>query len=69
MVIKQYFPISVGLFVLVIVTAHYFKVPVVPFAVVLLAGETLLGFVLEDHKVARLTGNLLKALKPTTKPR
>jgi len=69
MALRQYFPISVALFVLVILTAHHFAVPVMPFALVLLAGETLLGFELEDHKVAHVVGDFLKALKPTARPR
>jgi hypothetical protein len=63
MLLRQYFPISVGVFVLVSLTARYFAVPVLPFVVVLLAGETLLGFELEDHKVGRLVGGLLRSLK------
>jgi hypothetical protein len=66
MILRQYFPISVGLFVIVILTAHYLAVP---FAIVLLAGETLLGFELEDHKVAHVVGDFLKALKPTHRQR
>jgi hypothetical protein len=69
MVLRQYFPLSVGLFVLVILAAHFFKVPVLPFAVVLLVGETLLGFELEDHRVAKVAGDFLKALRPTPRPR
>ncbi len=53
MTLKRYFPISVGVFVLVVGTAAWFHVPILPFAVILLAGETLLGFEVEDHKAAR----------------
>lgn len=53
MTIKQYFPISVAVFVAVVAVARHFTVPVLPFAAVLLTGETLLAFQLEDHKVAR----------------
>lgn len=63
MVLKQYFPISVGFFVLVVVLARHFAVPIAPFAVATLAGETLVGFQLEDNKIAHLVGGLLKSLK------
>lgn len=53
MTLKHYFPISALVFVLVIGTVRHFSVPVLPFAAILLAGETLLGFQLEDHKVPR----------------
>ena len=49
--LRQYIPVSVGMFVFVIAAARYFSFPVLPFAVILLAGETLLGFQVEDHKV------------------
>jgi hypothetical protein len=63
MPIKHYFPISVALFILTVALARYFVVPVAPFAFILLAGETLLGFQLEDHKAAKLVGELVKPLK------
>jgi hypothetical protein len=63
MVLRQYFPISVGFFVLVVVLARHFAVPVVPFAVATLVGETLVGVQLEDNKIAHLVGGLLKSLK------
>ncbi len=63
MALKQYFPISVAFFVLVIVLAHRFAVPIVPFAVAALVGETLVGIQLEDNKIAHLFGGLLKSLK------
>ncbi len=58
MALRHYFPISVGVFVLVVGTARYFGAPIMPFAVILLAGETLLGFELENHRVP----NFLKEL-------
>jgi hypothetical protein len=63
MPIRLYFPISVAVFVLVIAAVHHFSFPILPFALILLAGETLLGFQLEDHKVPRLMGRLFKGLK------
>lgn len=53
MKLRLYFPISVAVFALVAGTAHYFSVPIAPFAAILLVGETLLGFQLEDHKVPK----------------
>ena len=58
MALRHYFPISVGVFVLVVAMARYFAMPVMPFAVIVLAGETLLGFQLEDHRVS----NFLKEM-------
>ncbi len=60
MTLKQYFPISVGVFALVVAGAVYFNVPILPFAVILLAGETLLGFQIEDHKAARFVKELFR---------
>jgi len=60
MTLKHYFPISVAVFVLAVVAAHSFAVPVAPFALILLVGETLLGFQVEDHKAARFVGDLLR---------
>jgi len=64
MSLRQYFPISVLLFVLVIATVHHFSVPVLPFALIVLAGETLLGFQLEDHRVPRLLKDLFTVPEP-----
>lgn len=63
MTLKQYFPISVGAFALVIAAAHYFAVPILPFAFILLFGETLIGFQLEDHRVPRFLHELFRAPK------
>jgi hypothetical protein len=53
MTLRHYFPLSVAIFLVVVALAGHFSVPVAPFAVILLAGETLLGFQLEDHKVPK----------------
>jgi hypothetical protein len=50
MALRQYFPISIAVFVLVYAAARYFFVPFAPFALILLTGETLLGFELENPK-------------------
>ncbi len=69
MTLKHYFPISVGVFVLVVLAVRHFALPILPFAVVLLLGETLIGFQVEDHKVPRLLGNLLRVPKSNREPR
>jgi hypothetical protein len=67
MLLKHYFLISVGIFVLVFLGAHHFSVPFAPFAAILLAGETLLGFQVEDHKAAKFVGALFKPSRPSTR--
>ena len=69
MPLKYYFPISVAVFVLVLATVHHFSVPVIPFAVVLLVGETILGFQVEDHKVPRILKDLVGAFRSNCKIR
>lgn len=64
MTLRQYFPLSVGLFLLVVGAAHHFSVPVLPFALLVLFGETLLGFQVEDQKVLHSVEGLWKAMKP-----
>ncbi len=66
MTLKRYFPISVSVFILAGALAHHFSVPFAPFAAVLLAGETLLGFQLEDHKIAKALKRLFTVGKPHT---
>jgi len=64
MTLKQYFPISVAVFAAVVAITIYFKIPLLPFAVILLTGETLIGLTLEDHKVSRYLAAIFKAPKP-----
>ena len=61
--LKHYFPISVGFFALVVIAARYYSAPVLPFAAILLVGETLLGFQLEDHRVPRFLASIFKPAK------
>jgi len=63
MALKTYFPISIATLVLVVGAAFYYSVPILPFVLVLLAGETILGFELEDHKVPRFLSEVFKAPK------
>ncbi len=60
MTLKLYFPISVAFFILVVSLAWHFSAPVLPFALILLVGETLLGFQLEDHRVDRLLASIFR---------
>jgi hypothetical protein len=62
MTLKRYFPISVLAFILIVVGAHYSSFPVIPFIVLTLVGETLLGFQCEDHKALRFLQTLWKEL-------
>jgi hypothetical protein len=61
--LKYYFPISVGLFATVVAGAYYSHVPIAPLAIILLVGETLLGFQLEDHRVQRILSRLFRPVK------
>ena len=64
MTLKKYFPISVAVFVAMVAATIYFSVPVLPFAVILLTGETLIGLTLEDHKVLRLLAAIFRPPRP-----
>jgi len=68
MPLKHYIPISVGVFVLVILAARYYSVPIAPFVLVLLVGETIIGLQLEDQRVSRLLEDLVRSLKSNLKP-
>jgi hypothetical protein len=63
MTLKRYFPISVAAFILIIVGAYYTSLPVIPFIVLGLIGETLLGFQCEDHRALRFLQTLWTSLK------
>ena len=63
MSLKNYFLWSVGIFVLIVAGIDYLPIPVLPFAIILLVGETLLGFQVEDHRVPRLLGQLFGGAK------
>lgn len=68
MPLKHYIPISIGVFVLVLLAARYYSVPIAPFALVLLVGETIIGLQLEDQRVSRFLEDLVRALKSHPKP-
>jgi hypothetical protein len=56
--LRQYVPLSLAVFVLVFAATRIFNVPFSPFAMILLFGETLLGFQVEDHRVQRFFKNI-----------
>jgi hypothetical protein len=58
--LRQYFPISAAIFFAAVIGFSYTAVPVAPVAVILLLGETLLGFQLEDHKVPRMLASVFR---------
>jgi uncharacterized protein YqgC (DUF456 family) len=63
MTLKRYFPISLAAFILIVVGAYYSSFPVIPFIVLTLIGETLLGFQFEDHRALRFLQAFWNALK------
>lgn len=63
MTLKNYFLLSAGIFVLAIMALRYVPIPMLPFVLIVLVGETLLGFQVEDHKVGRLLSALFSAPK------
>ena len=67
MPLKQYIPISIGVFALVLLTARHYSIPVAPFALVLLVGETIIGLQMEDQRVFRFLEDLVRALKSNPK--
>jgi hypothetical protein len=68
MPLKYYVPISIGVFILAILVARYLSLPVVPFALILLVGETLIGLQVEHQKVSNFLEDLLRAMKSSAKP-
>jgi hypothetical protein len=64
MSVKHYFPLALAVLVLAVALASLFSIPAAPFVVILLVGETLLGFQLEDHKVPRMLKQVLTPPKP-----
>jgi hypothetical protein len=61
MPLRHYFLLSVGILVLVVAAVHSLAIPILPFALIVLFGETLLGFQVEDHKVPRLLAAIFRA--------
>ena len=67
MELKHYVPVSIGVFVAVILATRYFGVPFAPFALVLLVGETIIGLQVEDQKVFRFLETLGSVFKRSDK--
>ena len=68
MSLKHDVPISVGVFALVLLTARYYSVPIAPFALVLLVGETIIGLQLENQRVFRFLEDIARSLKSNLRP-
>ena len=66
--LRHYVPISVGVFAALIVATRYFAVPFVPFAFVLLTGETIIGLQLEDQRVSRFLEDMVKSFRASLGP-
>jgi len=62
MTIRRYFPISVGIFVLVCALAYLADVPVAPVAIIILVGETIIGFELENDRAGTIAKGVLRAV-------
>jgi len=65
--LKQYVPLSIGIFAGGILLARYLGVPFAPFAVVIVFGETLIGLQIEHQRVLRFLEDVFRGLK--TAPR
>ena len=63
MPLKQYIPISVAVFALLVAGAYALGIPVVPVAIIIVLAETALGFMAEEGRVARFTSGLVGAIK------
>jgi len=61
--LKRYVPISIGVFIALMLATRYFGIPFAPFALVLLVGETILGLQLEDQKVYRFLVDIFSGFK------
>jgi hypothetical protein len=68
MTLKNYFLLSVAFFVLTVGALRHLPIPILPFVLILLIGETLLGFQVEDHKVGRLLVALFNVPKQHMPP-
>ncbi|MEQ1885653.1 MAG: hypothetical protein ABL967_11380 [Bryobacteraceae bacterium] len=64
MPLKYYVPVSLLFFVGVLALAHYYGVPVLPFAIILFLAETALGFRCSNNKVGDKVAEYVDAVKP-----
>ena len=60
MTLGRYFLISLAVFIAVLAVPVYFSIPILPFAAISLAGLTLLGFQVEDHRVGKFLTAVFK---------
>jgi hypothetical protein len=64
MALKYYIPTSILFFVGTLTLVHHFSIPMLPFALILIAAETALGLRAEHHKVEHRVSEFIHALKP-----
>jgi len=65
--LKQYVPVSIGVFIAVVLIARYLGIPAAPWALVLLLGETIIGLQVEDQRVLHFLEDLFRAFRSTPK--
>lgn len=63
--LKQYVPISIGVFIAVVLIARYLGIPVAPWALILILGETIIGLQAENQRVLHFLEDLFRAFKTT----
>lgn len=67
--IGHHFPSFVGAFVLICALAQVLSVPIAPVVIILLVGEILIAFQLDNHRVPRILRVLLRAVRTDHKAR
>ena len=63
MLIRQYIPFALAVLAIVCAFAYEGGVPLVPVAIILVVGEILIAFQLEDHRLANFLANLTSAFR------
>ncbi len=63
--LKQYVPLSIGVFAGVILLTRYLGVPFTPFALVVLFGETIIGLQIENQRVLHFLEDVFRAFETT----
>jgi len=63
MTLRQYFPISVLAFIVLLVALDYTSIHVAPYAMLMLVIETWIGLELENRRVPKLVREILRVPK------
>ena len=63
--LKQYVPVSIGIFAGAILLARFLGVPFAPFALVIVFGETIIGLQVENQRVLRFLEDVFRGFKTT----